>query len=250
MDDARNGKAQEGHDSTTNEPPGYLPLTPSSDRIVQWNTPKMVPKHQRASSATNVTQPQPSGRPSVGRHRSCTSMSALQLNSSGNGPATDPETARVPTDHRKRSWRPPGRVECHRELMLQIQAERALAGRTTARKQRRSCREEGNYLGVVGSNPVTGEPDHVTPFSSDERSELSLNTGQGHFHVPRNFTSTNASRDEKLVGEVQGESSTRQTATEPAADPRKFARQRDGSQWSSVQEPNLSPIVQSSLSGK
>ena len=250
MDDARDGRAQEkGHDMTTNGS-GYLPLTPSSDRIVQWNTPKMVPKHQRASSATNVTQPRPSGKPSVGRHRSATSMSALQLNSSGYGPATDSETARVPTDHRQRSWRPP--AECHREQRLQGQAERALAQKTTARKrkERRSCREEGDYLGVVGSNPVTGEPDHVTPFSSDERSELEINTTQGHFHVPRNFTSPNASRDEELVGEVQGESSTRQAATEPAADPRKLRRQRDGSQWSSVQEPNLSPIVQSSLSGK
>lgn len=255
MEDARDDKARNDHKQATNEP-GCLTLTQSSDRLVQWNTPKIVPRHRRAYSVTNVTQPRPSSAatgPSTGngRHRSCTSMSGFQLESSGHGASTNRRVARAPTGKASHPQRgSTSHHGCPREERRQSKAERAQAERITARRERRSLKEVGDYLGVQGVNPLTGEPDHVTPFSSDERSELSVDTRQGHFHIPPNFAPRNASGEERLVGEVRGENSAPQGTSEAVADPQKHRRRADGSQWSSVQEPNLSPIAQSSLSGK
>lgn len=233
---------------------GCLSLTPSSDRIVHWNTPKLIPMHRRAGSAVGAAQPRPSSRATrplyeENRRRSWTSVSGhFRLDKSSPAIASEPGLARSKSNSSQTSPTPhPG---CPREERRQDQARRALADRIMARRhQRRSLKESGDYLGVQGINPLTGEPDHITPFSSDEKTELSLDTQHGHLRIPRTFTTRSASADERLVGEVQGESSKRQ-ASKDVVDTRRHEKKRDASQWSSVQEPNLSPIEQSSVSGK
>lgn len=163
------------------------------------------------------------------------------------------ETDRFPTG---KSGHPQGypvsHIGCHKEEKHQNYAQRALANRIMARRrlQRRSLKESGDYLGVQGVNPLTGEPDHITPFSSDERSEINVDTKQGHVHVPRNFTSRDASGAGSLVGDIEGQSSARPERMEAVVAHPNHGKQVDKSQWSSVQEPNLSTIEQSSTSGK
>ena len=255
IDDAKNG-SHGGHNVSTNDP-SRLSLTPSSDRIVQWNTPKLVPIHGRTSSVAGATQLQSvSGATNTslgkGKHRACSSMSGLQLDNSENHSATDGKTTQVPMDkahHLERSSTI--QLGCLREERLQNQAQLAVADRNAARRrrQRKSLKESGDYLGVQGVNPLTGKPDHITPFSSDERSELSIVMREDHFHIPPDFTSRNPSGDEKLVGDVKGENLIRRHGREKVADGTSYEKKRDGLQWPSVQEPNLSPVSQSS-SGK
>lgn len=246
-------KGQEGGCLTVNEA-GCLSLTPSSDRIVHWNTPKLIPMHRRVGSAGGAARPRPPSGATRSLHeenrrRRWTSVSGdFRLDRSSPAATTGPSPARSKSDQSQRIPTPhPG---CPREERRQDQARRALADRIMARRrQRRSLKESGDYLGVQGVNPLTGEPDHITPFSSDERSELSVDTRQGHLRIPRTFTTRSNSADEKLVGEVQGKGSRRQ-GSKDSIDTRRHEKQRDASQWSSVQEPNLSPIEQSSVSGK
>lgn len=252
--DGRTEKNREGGRLSANDT-GCLSLTPSSDRIVHWNTPKLIPMHRRASSAGGATQSRPplgATRPlhEESRRRSWTSVSGdFRLVRSSPVVTSGPGLARSKSDQPQRTPTPhPG---CPKEEVRQNQARRTLADRIMARRrQRRSLKESGDYLGVQGVNPLTGEPDHITPFSSDERSELSVDKRKGHLRIPRTFTTRSASADEKLVGEVQAKSSRHQANAKDAVDTQKHEKQGDASQWSSAQEPNLSPIEQSSLSGK
>lgn len=251
--DDRAEKDQKRGCLTVNET-GCFSLTPSSDRIVHWNTPKSIPMHRRARSAVGAAQPRRSSgvtRPlcEENRRRSWTSVSGdCRVDKSSPVVTSGPGLARSESNQSQKSST--ARTGCPREKRRQDQARRALADRIMARRhQRRSLKESGDYLGVQGINPLTGEPDHITPFSSDEKTELSLDTQHGHLRIPRTFTTRSTSADERLVGEVQGESSRRQTSKD-VVDSQRHEKQRDASQWSSVQEPNLSPIEQSSVSGK
>lgn len=179
-----------------------------------------------------------------------------EFQSGGSGrvpPAADPETDRAPAgraSHSQRSLTP--YTGCYRKERRRNQAQRALDDGIMARRrrQRRSLKESGDYLGVQGVNPLTGKPDHITPFSSDERSALSVDTKHGHIHIPRDFTPRNASGGGKLVGDIQGQNSGCPGEIKTVVSSPKHDKQEDRSQWPSVQEPNLSPVVQSSISGK
>lgn len=117
------------------------------------------------------------------------------------------------------------------------------------RRERRSLRESGDYLGVQGVNPHTGELDIVSPSGSSARSSAS------HHETPRHILRT--WRD-VLMNHMSRDSPSRDNAVED--DDNRIARSLRGKKkvrelgkavrWkrrgrSSLQEPDLSPIAQS-----
>ncbi|KAL7915737.1 hypothetical protein GGI35DRAFT_485284 [Trichoderma velutinum] len=127
-----------------------------------------------------------------------------------------------------------------------------LRARTRARRRkRRSLRESGDYLGVQGVNPHTGELDIVSPSGSSAGSSAS------HHETPRRILRTwrevlknhksrdSPSRDDNtedgnftIARSLRGKKKVRELT--------KAVRwKRREREWSSLQEPDLSPIAQS-----
>ncbi|KAH7145879.1 hypothetical protein B0J13DRAFT_330067 [Dactylonectria estremocensis] len=126
--------------------------------------------------------------------------------------------------------------------------------RREARQQRRSLKESGDYLGVQGFNPQTGVPDVITPTDS-EQSAVSQETDHKLATLKDSLQdSPSERRRSKIEREVRklllnkdGERFSRREKAKAAL--RKsnssFRWRRKSKQWSSAQEPNLSPIAQS-----
>jgi hypothetical protein len=120
-----------------------------------------------------------------------------------------------------------------------------------AREERESLRESGDYLGVQGINPQTGVLD-VTSDSGE--STLSVKTEQKlkKLEARARHASSAAERKEAeieivkihLDHDVKKLRDLERTEKELAASATGKWR-RGTHQWSSVQEPNLSPIAQS-----
>jgi hypothetical protein len=148
------------------------------------------------------------------------------------------------------------RRECAVEVKHQAQASQALEEKRRARHLRRSLKESGDYLGVQGVNPETGELDIETPTSSSQ-SAISLHTRQKLSHLNRKIktaqTAYRAVRDQTqqevktLLQESEQHKQARREQDKLAIREvqRRVKWRKDSRQWSSAQEPNLSPITQS-----
>ncbi|KAG5965181.1 hypothetical protein E4U56_001881 [Claviceps arundinis] len=134
----------------------------------------------------------------------------------------------------------------------------SLQAKQEARRFRRNLKESGDYLGVQGFNPETSKLDVVTPTDS-ERSSLSQETQQKllvlknalkdarhNYKSARERSEQEAKyillkkekeRDRRLGKKKDRAQEITQTVT----------WKRHARQWSSAQEPNLSPIAQSIL---
>ncbi len=136
---------------------------------------------------------------------------------------------------------------------------RLIEAKKEARRQRRNLKESGDYLGVQGANPETGQLDTITPTESD-RSSTSQETLQ-KLNILR--STLRSSRHSYKTPGAQGEKAAKQDApegrkykprnlegnTQKIKDAGKAVRwRRHTKQWSSAQEPDLSPIVQSRVS--
>lgn len=133
---------------------------------------------------------------------------------------------------------------------------KAVAQKRESRRRRRSLRESGDFLGVQGINPVTGELDVLTPSSSSQ-SELSLNTQQKIGNLARAMSKAKkaykvamAQTEEEMKAvllkrelEKLDQRGQRKDAIRDIQ--RKVKWRQDPRQWSSAQEPELSPIPQS-----
>ncbi|KAG6007755.1 hypothetical protein E4U21_005594 [Claviceps maximensis] len=125
-----------------------------------------------------------------------------------------------------------------------------------SRRLRRNLKESGDYLGVQGFNPETGKLDVVTPSDSD-RSSLSQETQQKllvlknalkdarhHYKSTRERSEQEAknillkSEKEKVRRLDKGKERVQEVS-------QTVTWKRHARQWSSAQEPNLSPIAQS-----
>lgn len=104
------------------------------------------------------------------------------------------------------------------------------------RRQRRSLKESGDYLGVQGINPTTGEMDALTPSSSSAATTSSslLSKREAYERARR------ALRAEKMrKWEMDKDALKRERRRKV-----RWTRRVEG--WSSVLEPELSPITGSS----
>lgn len=111
------------------------------------------------------------------------------------------------------------------------------------RRLRRSLRESGDYLGVQGVNPATGELDVLTPTSSSAASEFAslartVADKRGAYEAARRRLQAEKMR--KWERDKEAIRAERRGSV-------RWTKRRSG--WSSAIEPALSPIAQSSSAG-
>lgn len=114
--------------------------------------------------------------------------------------------------------------------------------RREKRRQRRSLKVSGDYLGVQGINPSTGEMDVLTPSSS---SAGGSSQQQQHFHSLARAVKNKRSAYEHARRALRSEKMRKwemDKSTLRAERRRKVRWIRDGSAWTSALEPDLSPI--------
>ncbi|KAL6898212.1 hypothetical protein GGI43DRAFT_423742 [Trichoderma evansii] len=133
----------------------------------------------------------------------------------------------------------------------QLQRRDALRARKARRRQRQSLRESGDFLGVQGVNPHTRELDVMSPTDSSPMSTIShqetvhsvMTTLRDKWKSSRyHNTRVTPSKDKYIKGndtKLSGLQKEKKSARHLGKTV-KFKR-RQG-EWSSLQEPNLSPI--------
>jgi len=129
-----------------------------------------------------------------------------------------------------------------------------------ARRLRQSLKESGDFLGVQGINPETGEMDVLTPTttsSSARTSSLSPKLGalaqkvkdtrDAYRELKRQHKTelqrAQSQREQQKLERLEREKEAIRT------EQRKVRWRKEVAQWLSVVEPNLSPIAQSQRSG-
>ncbi|CAK7234377.1 hypothetical protein SBRCBS47491_008927 [Sporothrix bragantina] len=94
-------------------------------------------------------------------------------------------------------------------------------------RQRKNLKESGDYLGVQGINPETGQLDVLTP-TTGSKSTVSSDASA----VPGGSVQSSMDRYEEKKDKLRRQQSL-------------IRWRKDTGQWSSVAEPGLSPIAQS-----
>ena len=234
-----------------------------------WNTPTTLPRriHSTGSKARKpIAKQPPTNKPIV----TLDSPVKVPLNSGLNEgcisqyPPTTPITITTP-------------ISTHRPPSPQPASSHALfLAKRELRRQRRTLISSGDFLGVTGANPYTGEPDIVTPPTSTSSALTTTTsatntatTSLSSFPQPTEIGTTRKTQpDEAAAAEAvrrrrrKREKALRRTAKDEErlrrGEQRKDAvreavrrrgvrwRREEGG-WSSVAEPRLSPILQSPL---
>ncbi|KAL7821034.1 hypothetical protein V8C26DRAFT_349665 [Trichoderma gracile] len=128
-----------------------------------------------------------------------------------------------------------------------------LRARSKARRlQRQSLKESGDYLGVQGVNPHTGEPDALSPTDSSAASIVShqetvhsvVSTWRDIWKHNRHHRPKGSPGHDEHVRGGNRTLSRSQKGKQKVRDLGKAVRWRRR-EWSSLQEPDLSPIAQS-----
>lgn len=136
------------------------------------------------------------------------------------------------------------------------QAQRLVRTKHEAHRQRRSLKESGDYLGVQGFNPETGEFDVITPTESEESNAPLKPTGE-HFNKTRleiescsQLPPEQQKEIKKLRLAIQEEKLRRLDAEKQQLRDigASLKWRRKTKQWSSAHEPALSTIAQSQTS--
>ncbi|KPM34877.1 hypothetical protein AK830_g11689 [Neonectria ditissima] len=234
--------------------------TADSSRLVEWNVPQ---KLSEIEPRRNTSQPRPRAA-SAAILPSHTSAADRKWSWAPKGDTEDWHMITMPGEESVHGDRRRGAPDgASRTAVPQNNASLStkqripnaglsLQAKREARKQRRSLKESGDYLGVQGFNPETGLPDVITPSDSEETdnnpSFLAL--------FSKNTTSkTTKSRVEREISKIflkKEAEKIRRREQEKAAQQTgngSFRWRRQSKQWSSAQEPNLSPIAQSHRSG-
>lgn len=135
------------------------------------------------------------------------------------------------------------------------QVRQVIEARREKRHMRRSLKESGDYLGVQGINPETGQLDIVTP-SDSEHSTTGLETEQRIDALKQIIKTAPSSRSptiaraeremQRILTNVRNRTNKADQEKAALTEANKVIRwRRKTKQWSSAQEPNLSPIAQS-----
>ncbi|KAK1978503.1 hypothetical protein LZ30DRAFT_598977 [Colletotrichum cereale] len=133
--------------------------------------------------------------------------------------------------------------------------EKTLEERRLVQLERRTLKEIGDYLGVTGINPNTGELDVLTPSTTSFSSaSLAIDQTLESHKKTRKKTTSNRRGAAVLTEEVSQKLQHREEQRFSRKDQEKEAIrqaqrnvrwQRHRQQWSSAKEPILSPIAQS-----
>ncbi|CAM1511266.1 Fc.00g087790.m01.CDS01 [Cosmosporella sp. VM-42] len=136
-------------------------------------------------------------------------------------------------------------------------ARRVIEAKRESRRNRRSLKESGDYLGVQGINPETGELDIVTPSDSEQSTggleiEQKVDALRRIIQNSPSSQATTKARAEREIKRILAKEHDRLRKLEREKEALKRANsnvrwRRQTKQWSSAQEPNLSPIAQSHM---
>ncbi|VUC21827.1 unnamed protein product [Clonostachys rosea] len=131
------------------------------------------------------------------------------------------------------------------------ETRRAIEAKKEMRRQRKDLKESGDYLGVQGINPETGVLDIISPTDSERSASLQadgkVNTLQ---QVLKNAQSKyNEAVHSSEANYLQPRSKTGKERIQLGRLYPNMKWRRHTKQWSSAQEPNLSPVAQSLKSG-
>lgn len=234
--------------------------TGDSDRIVRWNTAKELPKkrivqraaHTRAASLgiETLMALSPNRRRGCGPREVGSLLNPLSKAAAREGGGQEAVNRAFINQASERERE----VATAADRRLS-QARRIIEAKREKRRVRRSLKESGDYLGVQGINPETGQLDVVTP-SDSEHSALSLETEQKIDTLrqimksapPSHSTATaRAEREIKKIILREQDKILRLEQEKQALEraQNRIKWRRHTKQWSSAQEPNLSPIAQS-----
>jgi hypothetical protein len=142
----------------------------------------------------------------------------------------------------------------------QLQRRDVLRARKARRRQRQSLRESGDFLGVQGVNPHTGELDVMSP--TDDSSPLSTRSHQETVHSVMSTlrdkwensrhhrTRDSQSKDKHIEGNDTKLPGLQKEKKRARGLGKAVRWKRRVGEWSSLQEPDLSPISASPNSRK
>ncbi|KAK4454393.1 hypothetical protein QBC34DRAFT_471288 [Podospora aff. communis PSN243] len=122
-----------------------------------------------------------------------------------------------------------------------------------SRRLRRTLKENGDFLGVTGVNPTTGEMDVLTPTSSSEEHQSGLSAEHTTSQLAVLARRAQQAREEYEAARREVDMRRRRERKDKAERNKEAIRlaqqpvkwRREEGQWSSVAEPGLSPIAQS-----
>ncbi|KAF9760712.1 hypothetical protein IL306_004186 [Fusarium sp. DS 682] len=254
LQDKANNRVPGKQPSASNRRGGRHSRTGGSDRLVDWNTPKNL------SEAVPETETAPRSKVNAGQKPLTTrcrwnDFGSLRIGKKrdGQNPSASIE---VEKDRGKEPMRRSSRaksfaavIQGTSSILEVLEANRK--ARRRAREDRESLRESGDYLGVQGINPQTG----VLDLTSDSgESALSSETEQKLLNLEDQAKSASSAAERKeaeieivkihLDHEVAKVRRLQKEEKQLAASVTGKWR-RGTHQWSSVQEPGLSPIAQS-----
>lgn len=230
----------------------------SPDRIITWNAPRDIPRAIRPTDdrhskrATSLTRRgAPRRDKSVEERRSSWSPLKQQSGQGLEGPFPTTTQQLLPADTKPSATAvigltPSGRTT--QQLFEDIREAR--------RRHRRSLKESGDFLGVQGVNPYTGELDVLTPTTSSNTEASPVNSPLLRGLAQRVKQAKAAYKEAKKEREAAAKMAhlwkeqnkiDREKESIKALQRRVKWRREEG-QWSSVAEPKLSPITQSQRS--
>ncbi|PFH59032.1 hypothetical protein XA68_12912 [Ophiocordyceps unilateralis] len=212
------------------------------DRILRWNMARDLPERRHETDPAVGPSLRHGAIPDLDREGSRASTKEVEpLRRDGEKHAADKADESEP---------PSTTTDVQRHL---AQTRLMVEQKREARRQRRSLKESGDYLGVQGINPATGQLDIITPTDSD-RSSASLEKEQ-KLGVLK--AALRDARQSYRNVKVQSEREARRMLDKEAQKLRRLEKeklklqnlgqrvrwQKQTKQWSSAQEPELSPIV-------
>jgi hypothetical protein len=245
-----------------------------SSHIARWNVPKDIPNDQPSElprgQRVASTKPASSSSPNAKQKNWSWSWSPLKgsedqtsvaklggalpsddwngINNNLTGNIKTTETGGLSMD---------SETATHKK---QLQRRDALRARKARRRQRQSLRESGDFLGVQGVNPHTGELDAMSP--TDDSSPLSTRSHQEIVHSVVNTlrdkwknsrhhrARDSLSKDKHIEGNDSKLSGLQKEKKRTRGLGKAVRWKRRVGEWSSLQEPNLSPISASPNSRK
>lgn len=247
-------------------------VSADSSHITRWNVPKDIPKEQPHTLPRRrrvIPAKSRSSLPPVAKQKNRNWSWSPQRNSGDQISVAELGVA-LPSDDWNGGNSQTGGIKTTKTGSVslgsetaahkaQLQRRDALRARKARRRQRQSLRESGDFLGVQGVNPHTGELDVMSPTDSSPMSTIShqdtvhtvMSTLRDKWKNSR-YHKTKVSpirdkdiksNDTKLSGPQQEKKSARHLG-------KTVKWKRYAGEWSSIQEPNLSPISASPNSRK
>ncbi|KAK3353160.1 hypothetical protein B0T25DRAFT_607256 [Lasiosphaeria hispida] len=220
----------------------------------RWRTPISIPQRAKSLNARTVARPLATATKLPGSR-------ALRAAAASTETENTVPLSAVNTPQLRRRRKPVPLTVCTQKTQehtatVSSRARELFLAKQEARRQRRSLKESGDFLGVTGVNPYTGEMDVITPTTSSEEAAGSSSAAVNNPHLAELAQKIQDARSEYELAKREAQFKREQERLDKVARKKeaiRLAQQRiqwrhEPGQWSSVAEPQLSPIAQSTQS--